>query len=225
MCKSCGALYPVEGKIVKFLESIPIPAELQEKEEIFSRIASAYDNLIISLIESYGCPWQTYIERLEEIVHDLLEHKLIVDVGSGTSFPIGTMIPADSIYVGVDISFSMLREAEELLRENINVTLLNTDVSQIPLEDNSVDTILSILSFNSFQFTDSCINEIKRIAKGNALFLGVFLEKDNFLDTIKIDRALSWSEIESVLKHISGNRSNYRMVTKCGALRFCLAYL
>jgi ubiquinone/menaquinone biosynthesis C-methylase UbiE len=103
--------------------------------------------------------------------------KVILDVGCGTSFPVGSFIPPTSIYLGMDISLEMLGHAKNLLGENLHATLWNIDAERVPLPDNCVDLSLILMSFNVFPNPHKAATEIHRVLKKDgAVFGTVFVQ-------------------------------------------------
>jgi len=208
----------VEGKIIKFLDILPVGERLKKTGNFFDSIASTYDSAIIPIVENAGCPWNRYIEELDSVVEEM-QDKVIVDIGCGTSFPIGTLLPKNSIYLGVDVSVSMLKCASQLLSDNMNASLFNIDASRIPLEDNSVGVVLAIFFFNSVEDYVPDVREIKRILAPQSIFYAVFLEKNEALDKISIVKPIDRERIESILSYFTGRK--YIFESRCGNLRFC----
>jgi ubiquinone/menaquinone biosynthesis C-methylase UbiE len=103
--------------------------------------------------------------------------KVILDVGCGTAFPVGSFIPQTSIYLGMDISLDMLGHAKILLGENLNAALWNIDAERIPLPDNCIDLCLGLMAFNVFPNPHKAATEIHRVLKKDGSVYGtVFIQ-------------------------------------------------
>ncbi len=207
----------MDGKIIKFLDTLPLGEKLQKKREFFDSIASSYDSAIIPIVEGAGCPWNRYIEELATLTEEM-QNKIIVDVGCGTSFPVGTLLPHNSLYIGVDFSYSMLKHASQLLSDNINVSFFNIDASRIPLEDNSVDMVFAIFLLDDENDYIPVLREIDRILAPQSIFYSVFLEKNGSRDKIKIVGSITGDEIENMLSYFVKKR--YTFESRCGNLCF-----
>jgi ubiquinone/menaquinone biosynthesis C-methylase UbiE len=176
-CSKCGRVYPLKSGTVDFLSSLPLTDSQRVVQKTFDTIAPSYDNAIVRLVESLSCPWITYTARLEAFMQNS-GGKVILDIGCGTSFPVGSFIPANSIYLGLDISLEMLGHARSLLGENLNVALWNVDAERIPLPDSCVDLCLSLMAFNVFPSPSRAAEEIRRVLKKDGGIFGtVFIDE------------------------------------------------
>lgn len=175
-CQKCGRVYPMRGGLVDFLTSLPLSEPQQLIRRAFDALSPSYDNAVVRLVEGLGCPWDDYTARLETFMAGA-GGKIILDVGSGTSFPVGSFVPRTSIYVGVDVSAEMLSHARSLFGESLNVALWNVDAERIPLPDSCVDLCLALLSFNAFPEPLKAVGEIRRVLKRDgAVFGTVFVQ-------------------------------------------------
>jgi ubiquinone/menaquinone biosynthesis C-methylase UbiE len=175
-CSKCGRVYPLKNGVVDFLTSLPLSDVQQVAQTTFNAIAPSYDNAIVRLVESLSCPWSTYTAKLEAFMAQA-GGKVILDVGCGTAFPIGSFVPQTSIYLGADISADMLGHAKILLGENLNSALWNIDVERIPLPDTCVDICLALMAFNVFPNPHKAATEIHRVLKKDGSFYGtVFVQ-------------------------------------------------
>ncbi|MGO9308859.1 MAG: class I SAM-dependent methyltransferase [Spirochaetia bacterium] len=154
-----------------FLTSLPLSDAQQIVQQTFEAVASSYDNAIVRLVESLSCPWGTYTGRLESYMKKS-SGKVILDVGCGTAFPVGSFVPQTSIYLGMDISPEMLEHARALLGENLNAALWNIDAERVPLPDNCVDLCLALMTFNVFPNPHRAATEIHRVLKKDGEVFG-----------------------------------------------------
>jgi ubiquinone/menaquinone biosynthesis C-methylase UbiE len=175
-CSKCGRVYPLKNGMVDFLTSLPLSDEQQIVQKTFDAVAGSYDNAIVRLVESLSCPWSTYTARLEAFMAHA-GGKVILDIGCGTSFPVGSFIPQTSIYLGMDISLEMLGHAKILLGDNLNSALWNIDAERIPLPDNCIDLCLGLMAFNVFPNPHKAATEIHRVLKKDGSVYGtVFIQ-------------------------------------------------
>jgi ubiquinone/menaquinone biosynthesis C-methylase UbiE len=188
-CQKCGRLYPMRGGLVDFLTSLPLAEAQKVVRRTFDTLSPSYDNAVVRLVEGLGCPWGDYTARLESFMAGA-GGKIILDVGSGTSFPVGPFVPRTSIYVGVDVSAEMLDHAQSLFGESLNVALWNVDVERIPLPDACVDLCLALLSFNVFPEPRKAAGEIRRVLKKDGSVFGtvfVTLPPEDLLSERPVD--------------------------------------
>ncbi len=163
--------------MVDFLTSLPLSDAQQIVQKTFDAVAPSYDNAIVRLVESLACPWRTYTARLESFMATSTG-KVILDVGCGTAFPVGSFVPQTSIYLGMDISLEMLGHARVLLGENLNAALWNIDAERIPLPDNCIDLCLALMTFNVFPNPHKAATEVHRVLKKDgAVFGTVFVQQ------------------------------------------------
>jgi ubiquinone/menaquinone biosynthesis C-methylase UbiE len=175
-CSRCGRVYPLKNQAVDFLTSLPLTDPQQVVQRTFDSLAAGYDNAIVRLVESLSCPWSAYAARLEAFIANA-GGKVILDVGCGTAFPVGSFIPPTSIYLGMDISPEMLSHARMLLGDNLNAALWNIDAERIPLPDNCIDLCLALLVLNVFPNPHKAATEIHRVLKKDGMVFGtVFVE-------------------------------------------------
>ncbi len=170
-CSKCGRVYPLKGGTVDFLTSLPLTEAQQVVQRTFDSVAASYDNAVVRLVESLSCPWSAYTAKLEAVMGNA-GGKVILDIGCGTAFPVGSFLPATSIYLGMDISLDMLSHARMLLGENLNAALWNIDAERIPLPDNCVDLCLALLGINSFPNPRKAATEIHRVLKRDGTVFG-----------------------------------------------------
>ena len=163
-CSRCGRVYPLKNGTVDFLSALPLSDPQQIVQKTFNDVADSYDNAIVRLVEGLSCPWREYTANLESFMANA-GGKVILDVGCGTAFPVGSFIPQTSIYLGMDISMEMLGHARALLGENMNAALWNIDAERIPLPDNCVDLCLALMAFNVFPNPHKAATEIHRVLK------------------------------------------------------------
>ncbi len=166
----------MKNGIVDFLTSLPLTDTQQTVQTTFDSVSGTYDNAIVRLVESLSCPWSAYTAKLEAFM-GTAGGKVILDVGCGTSFPIGSFLPQTSIYLGMDISLEMLGHAKSLLGDNVNASLWNIDAERIPLPDTCVDVCLALMAFNVFPNPAKAAEEMQRTLKKDGNVFGtVFVQ-------------------------------------------------
>jgi ubiquinone/menaquinone biosynthesis C-methylase UbiE len=170
-CSRCGRVYPLKGGTVDFLTSLPLTDAQQIVQRSFDSAAASYDNAVVRLVESLSCPWNAYTAKLEAFIGNA-GGKVILDVGCGTSFPVGSFIPPTSIYLGMDISLEMLSHARMLLGNNLNAALWNIDAERIPLPDNCIDLCLALMVLNVLPNPHKAATEIHRVLKKDGTVFG-----------------------------------------------------
>ena len=220
VCTECGSVYPVENRIIRFLDSMPLGEQDRKIKNRYDTIAPTYDSAIVSIIESSGCAWVSYIKKLENYLYGT-KNSIILDIGSGTSFPVGSLINDSIIYLGLDFSIGMLRIAQELLDLNIHATFFNIDSFHIPLNDSSVDMCLMLHTINSASDNERIASEIKRVLKSNgSCLLSVIVNLGENSRKI-LGSSLSNKEAESLIELLF-NRGWVIEKSNCGNILFYL---
>lgn len=108
---------------------------------------------------------------------------IIVDVGCGPGYLIKLIAKSfsDLNIIGIDIAEAVLQAA----RDNLNseglgnrVKFKQGDIQKLPLEDNSVDFLVSTLSLHHWAEPSQAILEIRRVLKPRGQFLIFDLRRD-----------------------------------------------
>jgi phosphatidylethanolamine/phosphatidyl-N-methylethanolamine N-methyltransferase len=144
-----------------------------------------------------------------EVAIDLLDIKakqkiLEVGVGTGLTLPV---YPRTCKVVGVDISASMLKEAEALIAEHKlkNVSVQQGDATKLAFEDNSFDGVLGNLFISATSFPRESLLEMKRVCKPG----GMIVLMNHFKSEHKVIGALE-TAFNPVAQRI-GFKSNLEM--------------
>ncbi len=156
----------------------------EEVREKFDEWAETYDNDFAN----FGICKEA-IGRIVDLVKSYYPSS-VLDIGTGT----GALLLAlskeiNAKFIGIDISEMMLKKAEENL-DNLDVELKKGSFLSIPLEDNSIDVVVSNLAMH--HLTDSqkieAIKEIARVLKiDGKLVIGdiIFFEKFDWKNVSK----------------------------------------
>ena len=110
-----------------------------------------------TLASSYDARFQSKVALIEnELATANLPTRNVLDLGCGTGLYLDYCQPSG--YVGLDISQDMLAVARAKFTD---AKFIQSDMSAIPLPDNSVDAVVSL--FGSFSYClapHRCVNEI-----------------------------------------------------------------
>jgi SAM-dependent methyltransferase len=88
----------------------------------------------------------------------------VLDIGCGNGALLKELSPRISSGVGIDLSEKILDRARVLNKENDNLTFKAINGPTIPMEDQSLDLVISMLSFRYLDW-DPLMDEIKRVLK------------------------------------------------------------
>ena len=113
----------------------------------------------------------------------------VLDLGSGTGFFTDVLASSYECVIGLDISIEMLRFSQA--NRNENITWVEGDAHNIPLQDNSVDLIYSNLVIQWFDPLDVAIKEILRVLKPGGLFIFTTL-----IDGTLRELKSSWRQVD-----------------------------
>lgn len=124
-------------------------------------------------------------ERLETFIHsrDTIEHlhryaltfdyikeKTVLDIACGEGYGSNLMSKEAAYIFGVDIDSTVIAEAQtKYKKSNIEFKVGSTD--KIPLENSSVDVVVSFETIEHHDKHDEMMNEIKRVLKPNGLVI------------------------------------------------------
>jgi ubiquinone/menaquinone biosynthesis C-methylase UbiE len=89
----------------------------------------------------------------------------ILDVGCGSA-PMRAVLPGHWNYLGIDLSLSELRKAQEAGRKHVIVA----DATQLPLSANSMDAAISSMAMMLVTPVELAFSEIYRVLKPGAVF-------------------------------------------------------
>jgi len=124
-------------------------------------------------------------ERLETFIHtrDTIEHlhryaivtnyikgKIVLDIASGEGYGSNLMSNEASFVYGVDIDERTVQLAKEKYQRN-NLKFSCGSASKIPIEDNSIDVVVSFETIEHHDKHDEMMLEIKRVLKPNGLLI------------------------------------------------------
>lgn len=123
-----------------------------------------------------------HLQRYYSII-DLVKNKVVVDAASGEGYGSSILARYASTVYGIDISDEAVKEAKlKYIQENLH--FINTSVESIPLEDNSVDVIVSFETIEHLnEFTQQrFLLEIKRVLKNSGVLIISTPDKEVYSD-------------------------------------------
>lgn len=118
------------------------------------------------IIPSFGCIYDLPSKA------SLKEAEVVVDFGSGSGFDLiraAQLVGENGRVIGIDMTPEMVKQAEENIRKlhlhNVEIKL--GDIENVPLEDNSVDVVISNCVINLSTNKQKVFDEAFRILKVN----------------------------------------------------------
>ena len=140
----------------------------QEKiaARIFDSVVKRYDRFL--RFATFG-----FIDRWQEVlVKKTPAGRFPLDVGTGTGEVVKKIqnIYPESVPVGIDVSFNMLKKAKEKNKERKNL-FIRASAYNLPFKDKSIDSILTSLVFRHLD-SDKATEEFSRVLK-NGGYVGI----------------------------------------------------
>lgn len=127
-------------------------------ERFFDLWAGFYD---------YG-PFSRWLRSVQEDViarMDIQKNSRILDIGCGTGYGLRLLTGQGHDLMGIDLSEKMLMQARKNLTGCIDVTLIQADVDAMPINDASVDYVLSTEAFHHYPDQPHALQEMYRVLK------------------------------------------------------------
>ncbi len=150
-------------------------------ERIYEQFGPYYNFVFGKLLFQEGR--EAAIDCLEiEPGHKVLE----VGVGTGLTLP---LYPINCQVIGVDLSRSMLNEAEALIKRKRlkNATVKLMDATKLEFPDNSFDGVLGNLFISATSYPREALLEMKRVCKpgGTIVLMNHFKSENPVLGTME----------------------------------------
>jgi phosphatidylethanolamine/phosphatidyl-N-methylethanolamine N-methyltransferase len=150
-------------------------------EKIYEKFGPYYNFVFGKILFQEGR--ETAIEFLE-----LGKNSKVLEVGVGTGLTL-PLYPRDSTVVGVDLSSSMLKEAEALIKKKKlkNASVKIMDATNLEFPDNSFDGVLGNLFISATSFPKNALLEMKRVCKpgGTIVLMNHFKSENPLLGAIE----------------------------------------
>jgi ubiquinone/menaquinone biosynthesis C-methylase UbiE len=140
------------------------------------------------------------------IASELVENKTVLDIASGEGYGSYLMAKKAKNVVGVDIDFSTVKLAKKKYIRN-NLEYLEGSTSFIPLEDNSVDAVISFETIEHHDEHDKMMTEIKRVLKPDGFLL---ISSPNTVNPYHIKELYSNDFINLINNYFKNNYLKYQ---------------
>ncbi len=158
-----------------------------------------YDKYILPRILNCTCSLEPISEQRQKVVPHAKGNILEVGIGSGLNLPFYETSKVKKIW-GLDPSEELHEMAKKVVSGlDLDVEFLLKEAEEIPLIDDSVDTVLITYTMCSIPEVHEAIKEIKRVIKPEGVM--IFCEHGKAPD----ENTLKWQErINPYWKKISG---------------------
>lgn len=112
------------------------------------------------------------IEHLHRysIVNEYIEKKVILDIACGEGYGSNIMSETAEFVYGVDIDQSTIELASQKYKKH-NLKYLKGDATKIPLQDHSVDVVISFETIEHHDQHEKMMFEIKRVLKHDGVII------------------------------------------------------
>lgn len=132
--------------------------EQPSADATYNRVAELYD-AVFQDIKVRKDEWKWLNRHLGDVTN-----KTVVDIGCGNGALLKELAPRIGTGIGLDISEAILKRAEIMHQYNSNVSFRQLQGPKLPLEDQSADVVISLLSFRYLDW-DPLMDEIRRVLK------------------------------------------------------------
>lgn len=124
-----------------------------------------YSQYILPRVVHFTCGLKPNMRQREKVVPRALGRVLEVGVGSGLNFPFYDASKVTKVW-GLDPSLEMTRMAEQIARAlPFEVEFIGLPGDQIPLDDNSVDTLLVTYTLCTIPDTTPALRHMSRVLR------------------------------------------------------------
>ena len=124
-----------------------------------------YSKYILPKVVHFACSLKPNMRQREKVVPLARGRVLEVGIGSGLNLPYYDATKVTRLW-GLDPSLEMKRMAEEAARSmSFDVEFIGLPGEEIPLEDNTVDTVLITYTLCTIPETDPALREMARVLK------------------------------------------------------------
>ena len=163
-------VYPIRQGIPIFLDQADTTGQNRRYQRVYDRLAPLYDmtTQAYALVKSGGLK-RRRMEYLRELEIKPDDRVLEVSVGTGANWQ---FLPATARYVGLDISWGMLRRCQSLVRRlRLRADLLQGAAEHLPFRDGVFDSVLHMGGINFFNDISQALREMIRVAKPGTKFV------------------------------------------------------
>ena len=160
-----GRTYPIRDGIIVFIDPAKVSGLNLWHQRFYDRLAPWYDagSLLHLLYSPATRRWR--VEYLQELAVEHGSRVLEVSVGTGANLQ---RLPSSAEYVGLDLSWGMLRRCRRKLQRRPNVILCQGLGEYLPFQDGSFDVVFHVGGINFFSDKARALAEMVRVARPGA---------------------------------------------------------
>ena len=175
---------------------------LLDVADFYDSQKKVYDNI-------HGVPlWDIVYSQYNDFLHQYLPNSCnaIAELGCGTGLNSSYLLKKANRVYGVDFTNSFLRSASEKYYSYNNFIPIQSDITSIPLKDDSVDGIVCFNTLDHVCNIDRFFSEVHRIAKNDSILL-FDLSSNLFFNMLDYFRYFEAKNIFSPIRNFYSNRS------------------
>jgi len=179
-----GERFPVRDGIPLLLDESKVSGFNQRYQGIYNRVAGLYDAGIKLFAYLAGGGEEHFRgEYLRELEVQDGNHVLEVSIGTGANLH---YLPVTAAYFGLDLSWGMLKRCQRnLKRWQREAELILGNAEELPLRDESFETVFHVGGINAFNDRAKSICEMIRVARAGAKIVIVD-------ETAKLMESFAW---------------------------------
>lgn len=149
------------------------------------------------------------------IASEFINGKIVLDIASGEGYGSNLMSNFASFVYGVDINKNAIAKAKSKYRKD-NIDFLVGSTSDIPLDDNFVDVVVSYETIEHHDEHTQMLNEIKRVLRPNGVCIISTPDKHFYSDVRNYNNEFHVKELykSEFTNLVSGYFSNCQILTQ-----------
>lgn len=149
------------------------------------------------------------------IASKFVKEKVVLDIASGEGYGSNLMSDYASFVYGVDIDNNVIEKAKFKYRKN-NIKFFVGSTSNIPLEDNSIDVVVSYETLEHTDEHERMLQEIKRVLRPNGISIISTPDKHFYSDVRNYNNEFHLKELykSQFIALIKRCFSNYQILTQ-----------
>ena len=160
-----------------------------------------YENYILPYLIHWACSIKPIMYQRKKVIPMAKGTVLEVGIGTGLNLPFYDLNKINKV-IGLEPSKKMHTKANETARRsNVSLELIDRYAEDIPLDDDSVDTIVVTYTLCSINETDNALKELHRVLKNDGLFLTQYCTESSKSIFIPADK----NYIESTINELNFN--------------------
>lgn len=149
------------------------------------------------------------------IASNLIKGRIVLDIASGEGYGSNLMSTEANLVYGVDIDAEAIKNAKLKYNKN-NLQFLEGSTSQIPLQDNSVDVVISFETLEHHDAHEEMMEEVKRVLKPQGVLLISTPDKHFYTDVRNYNNEFHVKELykDEFVSLVSKFFENYKLYSQ-----------